>query len=573
MDGPGATIPEHNAAFQVELAGDCQREFNMHRFGRLAFCAFSLCALLIQGCSHSGSSNSATTTSGQSTVPQSSPQTTSQASTGESTGQAGTWSGYENAVNYASQHGTVQYNVTYQPNTVLFNPPDVESALKGVSADGSTYTLDSGSSLASQLKPGSVMFLAGIAIRKVQSVQTQGSNIVVSTTDADITDAIKEGHIAWAVPMDLSQAAMSEQPGQSGAFLEDLFAEPAEADEEGWLPGECGSIWSFEGTAGPMDYDICFTTSSSRLNIETKIKIDHVGELIKAVGKGYIENVTDLGEIDIHDGQVAQMTSGVSELHAHLDWNWLGEDLGHGPISGLDQSFKLKIPKAFIEYPLIIGPLPFIVKLSTAVLIHPAFTGYGEESHGEYTIDVSLQGTSLSYSAGEPQGEGNVEGSETIDPDYAVFGTRAMGFVAALEAPRLELALGIMSPLNLGIVNQVPQANAIAKFFGQKTQSKMETLLELAHPVKPYAYIDLVTSTGTFTNGAMTSMLVGLPPCQRDALVFTVNGGIGVKINFKNPFEIGHLLPHLATAEVFEVAKPIYKKSYTTWKSVKCPGD
>jgi hypothetical protein len=555
----------------------------MYWFARLASCALSLCALFIQGCSHGGTSTSSTGASGQTTVPQSTAQSTSQATTSTSNvGQGGQWSGYETAVNYAAQHGTVQYNVTYQPNTVLFNPPDVESALRGVSADGSTYMLDSGSSLSNKLKPGSIMLLAGIAIRKVQSVQTEGSNIAVSTTDADITDAIKEGHISWSVPMDLSQAAISQLPAQPHALLEDLFADRAQADDE--EGGECGSPWSFEGTLGPTDYDLCFTTAPSRLNISAKFKLQYLGELIQAVGEGYIENLTSLGNMDIHDGQVAQMTSGVRELHGHLDWNWVGQNTGTGPISGLDQSFKIRIPGAFIEYPLVIGPLPLVLEASAAVLIHPAFTGKNEITHGKYTIDVQLSGNSVSYTAGEPQSEGDVEGSETIDPDYAVFGVRAMGFVAALEMPRLEAALAILTPLDLLTVKSVPAYNQAAKFFGQHTHSNaagmLEKIEEYAHPVKPYAFIDLVTSTGTFTNGAMTSTLVGLPPCQRVGLVFTVNGGFGVKVNFKNPFAklptaltLGKV-PSQATAEVFEAAKPIYTYKKTIWKNgLKCPGD
>lgn len=125
----------------------------MLRTPRIVLYAVASCCLLVGGCSHIS-----TTTGGP----------------GSATSEP--WSAYENTVNYADQHGTVVYHVTYQPNAVVFDQKATENALKGVSGDGATYVLNA-SSPAAQLKPGSVLFLYGIAIRKVTSVQTQGSNI------------------------------------------------------------------------------------------------------------------------------------------------------------------------------------------------------------------------------------------------------------------------------------------------------------------------------------------------------------------------------------------------------------
>src|ERR1700730_14760707 len=78
-------------------------------------------------------------------------------------------------VESAARRGKIIYNVKYQPQTVVFDVAATEKALRGVSDDGSTYFLDSSQPAVRQLKPGSVLFLYGVALRKVTSLQTRGS--------------------------------------------------------------------------------------------------------------------------------------------------------------------------------------------------------------------------------------------------------------------------------------------------------------------------------------------------------------------------------------------------------------
>lgn len=506
-----------------------------------------LITLSLNGCSRSGI-----------------PSTSSNTSTGES----GQWAGYEAAANYAAQRGTVVYKVTYQPNAVTFDQQSTERALKDISADGTVYTLDASSPDAARLKPGSVLFLYGIAIRKVTGVSQQGSNLIVTTADADITDAIKQGHIQWQVPIDFSVIAASSLPMQQNASLEDLIASPAEAE---------GSAYNFEGALGPVDYELGFTPTPSRLNIELQATVKKAGMLVQLKGEGYVEHVLDIGEIDINDGQVAKMESAIQGVDGHIDFEWTAQNQLPGPAALIDQTFKVKIPGASLEVPFILGGLPFVFEASAAMIIHPAFTAKDEITTGKFAINYK-GGEGFSYDAGAPEPEGNVTGTEDIDHSTSVVAIASMGFVAALELPRFELALAVMSPTSMAIARNTTTAAArhTSQFFGHRTQSLSELVEEFALPVKPYAFVDFVTSTGTFTNGAMITGLVALPPCQRAQVTVSANAGVGVKITFAHHLPLPPVLGHTASVEASEFAAttPIMKRSFTRYKNgISCPGD
>ncbi|GEM_PF-6207318 len=542
----------------------------MLRISRMTSSLFAACALFVAGCSHGETTNSSST-AGQENAAQ----------TNASNGAL--WSDYESGANYAAQHGTVAYDVTYQPNAVVFDERSTESALKGMAEDGVTYVLDAASPAAAKLRTGSILFLYGIAIRKVASVEKQGSNLVVSTTDADITDLISNGHIKWNVPLDLSIVAMPPQPTSASTSLEDLFASRAEADE---------SPYSFEGTLGPVDYELGFTPSlpERRLDFDAKYQMSKWGGLWRLEGQGYVQHIATEGEFDIRNGLITSMQTQIDGIECHMDFEWTAEQNDKSPISLIDQSFKVKIPYANVEYPLIIEGIPLILEVSAAVLVHPAWTGAKQATHGKFTVDYSGNlGWSYSDGAAEPEGQTASE-TESIDPETSISAPNAMGFVAALEAPRFELALASMLPSSLGkFEDNLNSENAIVKALsggtyvsGKAKRARMMQLIEdIASPVKPYGYVDLVTATGSFTNGMITSSLVGLPPCQRSQLTMTANAGVGIKLNFLHHMPVAIVkkilkpFGHSVTVEAFEAAKPIYgpKTIYRWANGLKCPGD
>jgi hypothetical protein len=568
--------PRFRSTYPRQVSHMLARRKVTHRFARFIPFAVAAITVVAGGCGHN-TSNSRASISNAPGVQQ-------------GANSSGQWSAYESLCNYAQEHGSVVYHVTYQPNAVVFDEQATEHALKDISADGVTYTLDAGSPLAAQLKPGSVLFLYGIAIRKVTAVQTQGSNLLVTTADADITDAIKEGHIAWQVPLDLGSGTMADQQTEADhAVLEDLFATRAAADESLVDELELGKL-SVEGSVGPMDYELEFARAPDRLNIDIDVKLSRWGEFWEAKGEGYVRHVTDIGDIDIQDGRIAHMEAAFQDLQGHIDFTTQAQTQHAGPIQLMDQSFKLKIPGLGMEYPMILLGLPFVLELSAAVLVHPAFTGSDEVTQGKFAVDYSGK-EGLHYTPAAPEPEGAVEGNEGID-NSMVFGARTLGFVAALELPRLEMDLAVMSLSNIREAQQLPSThkNLVTNgpgygymvgsaaehiYLRQVITTRLSQFIEeVAIPVKPYAFADIVTSTETFTNGAMTSTLVGLPPCQRTGLKVTGNVGLGAKLSFAHHLPLPSVLGKTASFETIEAAKPVFSKEITRWKlGLKCPGD
>ncbi|HTC24867.1 MAG TPA: hypothetical protein VK688_10910, partial [Gemmatimonadales bacterium] len=101
------------------------------------------------------------------------------------------------------------FDVTWNPNTVRLTRAETTHALKRVSRSGATFTFDGGEPKIRDLKPGQILLVWGIALRKVTAVEPRGNAIVVRTDLVSLPEAIQNGHIAWKSKADLSQGIVS----------------------------------------------------------------------------------------------------------------------------------------------------------------------------------------------------------------------------------------------------------------------------------------------------------------------------------------------------------------------------
>lgn len=529
----------------------------MLRTGRVLMLIVGLVALVTGGCSHAEPSATASTASAES-------------SSNASQSQGGAWSDYEAVATYATQRGTVVYQVTYKPSAVVFSLQDTERALKDISADGATYTLDASVPQASALKPGSVLFLYGVAIRKVTAVKAQGPNISVTTADGDITDAIEDGHIAWKVPIDYSVVGLGENISEDQG-IENLFASPALADSTNYGGP---TSYSFGGTADKFKYTLAYSMTGRALDVDLHATYTGSDAIIELQGTGWVKNLVATGGLDISNGSITGIETGVQNLQGHVDFDWSGIRTTAGALSVLDRDYKIKMPVT-IEFPLIVGGLPFVFEASAAMIVHPAFTAKNAITTGHFSADYNgTAGTGLTTSNTAPQPVGDVHGDESIGHQTSVSSLSAMGFVAALELPRFELSLALLPPMASMAMHREIALNKLAKTLNLNTQTNiLDTIKEAFTPVKPYAYLNVVLATGTFTNGVMTSSLVAMPPCQRAQVVLSLNAGVGVKLNFKNSL-LKKLVTTSGPKSEFTASRPIAKRSFTAWKNhIKCPGD
>lgn len=476
------------------------------------------------------------------------------------------WKAYEARATFAAQHGKVVYQVHYQPSTVAFDMASTERAVKKISADGATYTLDASVPATTQLKPGSILFLYGIALRKVTALQTQGSTVTVMTSDADITDAIHDGHIEWEVPMAF---AIPQARKQSHLRLQDLVVTPVSAEETFPL--------SFEETSQQFENTLSFGTEHG-LDIDIKSEYKGPGATIEVHGAGYVRSAVAIGSLDIKDGATDALKMYMSGLEGHVDFEWEGASLDAGIISLLNREFRITLGHP-VEEPMVIGGLPFVLECSAELLLHPAFTSRGAVTKGHFTLDYhGSGGLTTSSDAAAPEGE--MHGEDAIDPESSVTSPNAMSFVAALEMPRFQLALALLPPARFLEISDNDKIHKLSAYkHGMLTEELNELAEELeafAQPVKPYAFVNLVLSTGIFTNGAMTSTLVAMPACVRVQATLSGNEGVGARLNLKALSKLLAKADAVTGPKVeFMPLRPFLpRKTLMYWKNdLRCPDD
>src|SRR5262245_57029454 len=84
--------------------------------------------------------------------------------------------------------------VRYQPNVVRVESSLARKTLGAVGDDG-TLVFDGSAEAIGKLKPNQVLFIPGLALRKVKDVRKQDGLFLVHTANASIPEAIQEGTI------------------------------------------------------------------------------------------------------------------------------------------------------------------------------------------------------------------------------------------------------------------------------------------------------------------------------------------------------------------------------------------
>ena len=91
------------------------------------------------------------------------------------------------------------FDVTWAPGTVTLDRETTIRSLRGVSEDGGTIRFDGSEGKLKDVKPGVVLLVWGIALRKVSAVDREGDTLIVQTEPVALADAIVKGTIAWSV--------------------------------------------------------------------------------------------------------------------------------------------------------------------------------------------------------------------------------------------------------------------------------------------------------------------------------------------------------------------------------------
>jgi hypothetical protein len=124
---------------------------------------------------------------------------------------------------------TLDPRVTYQPDVIVMEHG--AEAIRAPTADGFTWTIDGAAQGASSIEPGKILFATGRVVGRVLKVERKGSDFAVTLGPIELTDVIKEAHIAYSGPIDPATMLVYPAPvGYPGTTLDRNAPEPAATD-------------------------------------------------------------------------------------------------------------------------------------------------------------------------------------------------------------------------------------------------------------------------------------------------------------------------------------------------------
>jgi hypothetical protein len=387
------------------------------------------------------------------------------------------------------EDGTTAYNVSYQDGVTVVSKDDTMRHLVSIDRDGN-YIFDSSAGQIARLRAGSVVLLSGLALRTVVDVQKTATGYSLKTAPAMITDAIKNGRLEGTYKIDFSRM----QPGRSSSVQEWLpprfspFGTVyAAAPQTTVVPGQADFDVNFSG----YNYHVKFTPQNDRIDVRATIKFGGSQGKLAYEGVGYLTNFVSTIRMQIKDGELTNLAFTNSHLTGQVELKWYAVatgDMKAGAVAKItswpaELLKSVSLSKAAYHVPIVVGPVPFDLKISLGFSFIPVFTSKNSAVEGNKLIKYS-GGGGFSFSNGKtaPSGTLIVE-SNVTQHDTRVLAGGPVGFTAATEAPRLELTLGWppAPPLVAGNLN-------------------------------------FVTSYGIVTNGTAV-------PCQTNIMAFSVTAG------------------------------------------------
>ncbi|HLJ84876.1 MAG TPA: hypothetical protein VKT51_11950 [Candidatus Eremiobacteraceae bacterium] len=420
---------------------------------------------------------------------------------------------------------TTTFKVTYRPDLVQVDHASAAQSIVAISPDGSTFVLDHAPASVLNASPGTTLLLAGFALCKIVSVETNGEFALVQTTPAALTDAISDGTIAWdhAITFGASGQISDDSPARWTA------AEPALADTSGPV------TVNHTGTANGWQYTTQTTVGENQLAINETLTREFPGGMqITMQAKGTFSNFNSSADIEISNGQVVKFTYVNKNLTGTIDFRWTATKSQPG-VGTLPKEDRFVSLPPLVSIPLDLEGMPFTLNIDSAMLVEPGFTAANEASQAHFTVNFSGD-QGFSVANGVTTRVGALKDTVEIDPaTNAISPIAASAFVGALSLPKLELKPGI-APESLQSDNGAfaDRAKQLLAQSGYASKLAAQSGLPAGG-----SYVQLITSSGLMDFGTMDSFI----PCQQATMELSLKVGnaAGLGISSADPNETYHL--------------------------------
>ena len=432
-----------------------------------------------------------------------------------------------------------RFDVEWNPDVVAVDRASALRSLRGLSPDGATFRFAAGDPALAELAPGRILFLWGIAVRRVRAVQTVDGELVMSTTEVSLSEMFRNANIeidyalrpqsplvvphvqAPDAPV-VTPPAAANQRLRVGGFMHVRYAAPeppAPSSGGGISPGPPGprpgdtvlplglDSWGVKGyhgfdiTAkyGPTGDGIAFDLQARLAQSDLEDAMNQGSIIAKgselwdlrigASGKLKAAATNDTlrvaSNIVIQDSTLALMRTDFSNVNGQLALFFIARRGEKSEQWISSNRLKVELPIRF-NIPVIVGGLPLMFQVAFNFIAQPALTTKNDSFTAR--VDIPFNGNAtVTYDKGKVTSGGTMQSLPQV---LEAFGNSigVSAILVAVQAPRVGLGIGLFSASSVG-------------------------------------YIDLV-NTFTITSGGQLGML----PCKNHQLVATVNAGIDTQV-------------------------------------------
>lgn len=424
-----------------------------------------------------------------------------------------------------------KFVVKWHPDVVAISRDAAMKSLVAINRSGSDFLFENSEPALAQLRPHKIIFIWGIAIRRVVSLQPQGSYTIVHTQAVPLNEAMIDADIQFNAPLNFKHAytathAISQPTAtQSSGFIRAAYAEapPAlpndSADETNMPDVEPTPTNTYTGKAGDFDYEVAYAINGDHLDFDLEVRksandgaaaagqsAGESSELAVAnsamtmskglFSKGYDDldirlkanghlagisgnDVMNIGsKISIVDSKVQLLNTDFKNLNGSVNLNAiarLGSETGT-----FHHNFKVMDVPVTFNIPVIIGGVPFVAQIGFNFLVQIGLNGKHAALHTSGTVHFNGNGTTH-FSNGQINNNGDGSGDPELT-DKTATSPGVSGWVVAVQVPKIGFGIGYTNANIMSYIDHVSVASITnTASVGSIVQCARYTLSSTAH--------------------------------------------------------------------------------------------
>ncbi|NOT18521.1 MAG: hypothetical protein HOP20_10735 [Sulfuriferula sp.] len=432
----------------------------------------------------------------------------------------------------AEETPATKFAVKWHPDVVAVSRDAAIKSLVAINRSGSDFLFANNAPVLAQLSTHKILFIWGIAIRRVVSVQRQGDYTLVHTQAVPLNEAMTDADIQFNTPLNFKHAYIGTHAvpkpvtnPTSSLFINAAYADappelPANSDDEADMPPvDPTPSNTYTGKAGDFDYEVAYAINGDKLNFDLEVRksandgagdtgkatadsgelevVNSVASLSKGLfSKGYDDidirlkanghlagisgnDAMKIGsKINIVDSKIQLLNTDFKDLSGMVSLNAIAR-LGneHGTFH---HNFKVMDVPVTFNIPIIINGVPFVAQIGFNFLVQIGLNGKHAALHTSGTVNFSGNGET-SFSNGQISNSGDGSGDPELE-DKSAMSPGVSGWVVSVQVPKVGFGIGFTNANIMSYIDHVSVASITnTAAIGSIVQCARYTLSSTAH--------------------------------------------------------------------------------------------